>query len=85
MNDQHKLLQVNSAVKSLKPLTLTFEPLPGETPQQSTTVFTKRGTFVVVHFEPVGHVNLEALLVDLQHKHSISIMQITVKCRLKIA
>lgn len=50
----------------LPPLTLTFEPLLGEPPQQSPTVFAEGGTFVVVHFKPVGHVDLEALLVDLQ-------------------
>lgn len=51
----------------LPPLTLTFEPLLGEPPQQSTAVFTESGTFVVVDLKPVGHVDLEALLVDLQH------------------
>lgn len=55
----------------IKPLTLTFEPLLGEPPQQSTAVFAEGGTFVVVDFEPVGHVDLEALLVDLQHTHRI--------------
>lgn len=28
----------------------------------------ERGTLVVVHLEPVGHVDLEALLVDLRHQ-----------------
>lgn len=51
----------------LLPLTLTFEPLPGEPPQQSPTVFAECGTFVVVDSKPVGHVDLEALLVDLQY------------------
>jgi len=48
------------------PLTLTFEPLLGEPPQQRPAVFTEGGTFVVVDFKPVGHVDFEALLVDLQ-------------------
>lgn len=52
----------------IKSLTLTFEPLPGEPPQQRATVFAEGGTFVVVDLEPVGHVDLEALLVDLQQK-----------------
>lgn len=34
-------------------------------------MFTESGTFVVVDFKPVGHVDLEALLVDLQHTHHI--------------
>lgn len=34
-------------------------------------MFTERGTFIVVDLEPVGHVDLEALLVDLRHKHHI--------------
>lgn len=47
-------------------LTLTFQPLPGQTPQQRPTVLTERGALIVVHLKPVWHVNLEALLVDLQ-------------------
>lgn len=49
----------------LPPLTLTFEPLLGEPPQQSPAVFAEGGTLVVVDSEPVRHVDLEALLVDL--------------------
>lgn len=56
----------------LPPLTLTFEPLPGEPPQQSPTVFAECGTLVVVDFKPVRHVNLEALLVDLQHMQQMA-------------
>lgn len=33
-------------------------------------MFTESGTFVVVDFKPVGHVDLEALLVDLQRTHT---------------
>lgn len=54
---------------NLPPLTLTFEPLLGEPPEQSTAVFTERWAFVVVHSKPVRHVDLEALLVDLQDTH----------------
>lgn len=50
------------------PLTLTFESLLGEPPQQSPAVFAEGGALVVVDLEPVGHVDLEALLVDLRHK-----------------
>lgn len=32
-------------------------------------MFAEGGTFVVVDLEPVGHVDLEALLVDLQQRH----------------
>lgn len=67
---QHKIHKTTEIIKLL-PLTLTFEPLLGEPPQQSTTVFTESGTFVVVDFKPVGHVDLETLLVDLQHTHHI--------------
>lgn len=49
-------------------LTLTFEPLPGQAPQQGATVFTEGGTLVVVHLEPVRHVDLEALLVNLRQR-----------------
>lgn len=58
---------MHKSAEIIKPLTLTFEPLLGETPQQRAAVFTERGAFVVVDFKPVGHVDLEALLVDLQH------------------
>lgn len=49
-------------------LTLTFEPLPGQAPQQGAAVFAEGGTLVVVHPEPVRHVDLEALLVDLRQR-----------------
>lgn len=48
-------------------LTLTFESLPGESPQQRPAVFAEGRTLVVVDFEPVRHVDLEALLVELKH------------------
>ncbi len=66
-NTEHNKINKPTEIVKLPPLTLTFEPLPGEPPQQSATVFTESGTFVVVDFKPVGHVDLEALLVDLQH------------------
>lgn len=66
----------------LQPLTLTFEPLLGEPPQQSATVFTEGRTLVVVDFKPVRHVDLEALLVDL--KHTSHIIQLIIKARLKV-
>lgn len=49
-------------------LTLTFEPLPSQAPQQGAAVFAEGGTLVVVHLEPVRHVDLEALLVDLRQR-----------------
>lgn len=49
-------------------LTLTFEPLAGQAPQQGAAVFTEGGTLVVVHLEPVRHVDLKALLVNLQQR-----------------
>lgn len=55
----------------VKCLTLTFQSLPGEPPQQRTTVLTESGTFVVVDFKPVRHVDFEALLVDLQQTHTV--------------
>lgn len=58
---------MHKSAEIIKPLTLTFEPLLGEPPQQSAAVFAEGGAFVVVDFKPVGHVDLEALLVDLQH------------------
>lgn len=47
-------------------LTLTFESLPGESPQQRPAVLAKGWALVVVDFEPVRHVDFEALLVDLK-------------------
>lgn len=47
-------------------LTLTFESLPGESPQQRPAVLAKGWTLVVVDFEPVRHVDFEALLVHLK-------------------
>lgn len=58
---------ITPEIVKVSPLTLTFEPLLGQPPQESSAVFTERGTLVVVDFEPVRHVDLEALLVDLQH------------------
>lgn len=66
----------------LQPLTLTFEPLLGEPPQQSAAVFTEGRTLVVVDFEPVRHVDLEALLVDL--KHTSNIIQLIVKVKVEV-
>lgn len=66
----------------LQPLTLTFEPLLGEPPQQSATVFTEGRTLVVVDFKPVRHVDLEALLVDL--KHTSHIIQFIIKAVVKV-
>lgn len=66
----------------LQPLTLTFEPLLGEPPQQSATVFTEGRTLVVVDFKPVRHVDLEALLVDL--KDTSHIIQLIIKAVVKV-
>lgn len=58
----------DSSAESQRCLTLTFESLPGESPQQRPAVFAEGRTLVVVDFEPVRHVDLEALLVDLKHR-----------------
>lgn len=57
---------MNSSADGQRCLTLTFESLPGESPQQRPAVLAEGGTLVVVDFEPVRHVDLEALLVDLK-------------------
>lgn len=51
-------------------LTLTFEPLLGQPPQEGPAVLAEGGALVVVDFEPVRHVDLEALLVDLESAHA---------------
>lgn len=69
----HKIIKV-------LPLTLTFEPLLGEPPQQSPTVFAEGGAFVVIHLEPVRHVDLEALLVDLENNKSLETVGRNTSC-----
>lgn len=54
-------------------LTVTLQPLPCQAPEQGATVLTERGALVVVHFEAVGHVDLEPLLVELQDKSQAEI------------
>ena len=46
-------------------LTLTFEALLGQAPQQGAAVLAEGGALVVVHLEAVRHVDLEAFFVDL--------------------
>lgn len=50
----------------MKTLTFTFKALSVQTPQQTATVVTERGALVVIVLEAMGHVNLEALFLELQ-------------------
>lgn len=50
-------------------LTLTFQPLLGQPPQQGAAVLAEGGALVVVHLEAVRHVDLEAFLMYLQNKN----------------
>lgn len=49
-------------------LTITFESLPRQPPEQGTTVLTEGWTLVVVDFESVWHVDLESLLMELEDR-----------------
>lgn len=58
-------------------LTVTLEALPRQPPQQGPTMLTEGWALVVVDFEPVWHVDLESLLVELKgrqkdwlHRHA---------------
>lgn len=58
--------RLTSSADGQRCLTLTFESLPGESPQQRPAVLAEGGTPVAVDFEPVRHVDLETLLMDLK-------------------
>lgn len=53
--------------------TFTFKALSVETPQQTATVVTECGAFVVIVLEAMWHINLEALFLELQtHKNPVN-------------
>ena len=60
-------------------LTLTFESLPKQPIQQSTTVITKGGGHVVVHFKLMRDINVKSFSEHLkQEKETFLILQLVV-------
>lgn len=67
VRQQCTLIAMYCSLDTLDCLTFTFQALAEETIQESSTVVTKRWMQIVVDFESMWHVNVEAGVQILKH------------------